>query len=243
MRASRSSQRGVTLLFAILIMLMVTVLSVAIINYAGRDRIAAARMSVQERGLACAEAGLQYGRRYFGCNYKTTSGWNAILNGTVPGRYDPALGDAYPASLAAIDRRLRGDRNNDGTLDPGTDLNGDGQADFWVSIRDDDDERDGVADPSAVGADVRTRDNNLTVVLRSECINPAWTVEAGGQRRTVVLETLLVYMPNTNTPYGKATSSSDFPEASATGPTVVSRDAAAMESLAICDETPIGSGI
>ncbi len=241
MRANRRGQRGVTLVFAILIMLLVAVLSVAIINYAGRDRIAAARMSVQERGLACADAGIQYGRRYFGCLYKRTSGWNTILAGTVPGRYDPSLGDAYPTSLAAIDRRLKGDSKNSGTYDPGTDLDGDGQPDFWVSIRDDDDERP--LGPSTLSNDDRTRDNNLSVILRSECLNPAWAVEVGGQRRTAVVEVLLVYLPNTISPYGKATSSSDFPEASSTGPTVVSFDAAAMENDAICDATPVGSGL
>jgi len=240
----QQGQRGVTLVFAILIMLLVTVLSVAVINYAGRDRIAAARMSVQERGLACADAGIQYGRRYFGCNYKRSGNWNSILQklSDNPGRFDPSLGDTYPTSVAAIDRRLRGDRNNDGTLDDGTDLDGDGQPDFWVSIRDDDDERPlRAAGPGDDTANDRTRDNNLAVILRSECINPAWAVEIGGERRTAVIEVLLVYLPNTISPYGKATSSSDFPEASSTGPTVVSFDAEAMENDAICDATAIGS--
>jgi hypothetical protein len=205
-----------------MLMLVITVLAVAIINYAGTDRIAAARMGVQGRGLACADAGIQYGRRYFGCNYKATGGWNTILSGGVTGRYDPSLGDASPATLAALDRRLRGDANNDGSLDPGTDLDGDGVSDFWVSIRDDDDEQ------PLGAADDRRRDNNLAVYLRSECTNPAFMAELGGEPRTATVEVLLVYVPGSTSPYGKATSSSDFPEASASGPTVVT-------TLSTCD--------
>jgi hypothetical protein len=117
---------------------------------------------------------------------------------------------------------LKGARTGTGTLDSGTDLDGDGNPDFWVSIRDDDDER-------PLGAqDNRTRDNNLAVIMRSECINPAWATEVGGRPGTAVVEVLLVYVPGSTSPYGKATSSSDFPEASASGPTVVT-------SAANCD--------
>jgi len=243
MRANRKQgQRGVTMVFALMFMLLVAVLSVSIINFAGRDRIAAARMSVQERGLSCAEAGIQYGRRYFGCNYKGTNNWNGILAGTLAGRYDPDLGDTYPSSASSIDRRLKGDRFDVGTLEPGTDLDGDGQADFWVSIRDDDDDRSGAADPSVAGANDRTNDNNLSVILRAECINPAWTVEVGGERRTAVIEVLLTYMPSSMSEYGKATSSSDFPEASASGPTVLSQNAEAVEGNRICDARPAAMG-
>jgi len=210
----RAASRGVSMLLAMALVLVLAVMGVAVINWAGRDRIAAARMSVQERGLACAEAGIQYGRRYFGCRYKTTDNWNNILGGTDPGRYDPSLNDSYPTSLSAIDARLKG-ASGGTTLDPGTDLDGDGNPDFWVSVRDDDDER-------PLGAvDDRRRDNNLAVLMRSECINPAWAGSAGGQARTAIIEVLLVYVPGATSAYGKATSSSDFPEASSSGPVVV----------------------
>jgi hypothetical protein len=212
----RRGGRGAAMVFALALVFALAVIGIAIIKYAGRDRIAAAKMSVKERGLACADAGIQYGRRYFGCNYKTTGNWNQILSGTVPGRYDPQfLGDAYPTSVSSIPMVLKGDRTGSGTLDPGTDLDGDGNADFWVSIRDDDDER------PLGAADDRRRDNNLMVILRSECINPAWATEVGGRPATAVVEVRLAYVPGSTSPYGKATSSSDFPEASASGPTVV----------------------
>jgi hypothetical protein len=210
-----AAQRGVSLLFAMALVLALAVIGVAVISYAGRDRIAAAKMSVQERGLACAEAGIQYGRRYFGCHYKSTNNWNNILSGVSPGRYDPSLGNTYPSSVSAIPSVLKGDSSGSGTLDTGTDLDGDGNPDFWVSIRDDDDE-------APLGAvDDRTHDNNLAVYLRSECINTNWASTVGGVKQTAVVEVLLVYLPGSTSPYGKATSSSDFPEASASGPTVV----------------------
>jgi hypothetical protein len=212
---ARPAERGVSLLFAIALVLALTVIGAAVIGYAGRDRVAAAKMSVQERGVACADAGIQYGRRYFGCIYKRTSNWNDILSGAAPGRYDPSLGDAYPASLSAIPAVLEGDSSGSGKLDPGTDLDGTGRPSFWVSIRDDDDER-------PLGApDNRTRDNNLAVILRSECINPQWAAEQGGQKRTSVVEVLLVYMADTKNPYAIASSSSNFPQASAAGVAVV----------------------
>jgi hypothetical protein len=219
----RATERGVAMIVAIFLVLVVAVVAAGginpipagVIKYAGRDRIAAARMSVKERGLACAEAGIQYGRRLFGCNYKTTGNWNDYLSGARGGRYDPTLGDVLPTDYSALPMELKGSRGNTTTLDTGTDLDGDGQPDFWVSIRDDDDER-----PEGA-ADNRTRDNNLMVYLRSECINPAFAVEAGGVRQSAVIEVLLAYLPGSTSPYGKATSSSDFPEASASGPTVV----------------------
>jgi hypothetical protein len=213
----RASSRGVAMLVAIILVLVVAAIAAGVIRYAGADRIEAAKMSVKERGLACAEAGIQYGRRLFGCNYKTTNNWNDYLSGIRPGRYDPTLAtpDPYPTDYTALPMELKGSRGNTATLDPGTDLDGDGKPDFWVSIRDDDDER-----PEGA-ADNRLRDNNLMVYLRSECINPRFAVEVGGVKQAAVVEVLLAYLPGSTSPYGKATSSSDFPEASASGPTVV----------------------
>jgi hypothetical protein len=211
----RASARGVAMLVAVLLVLVVAAIAAGIMRYAGADRIEAAKMSVKERGLACAEAGIQYGRRLFGCNYKTSNNWNDYLSGLRPGRYDPSLGDVLPTDFSAQPMELKGARSGGTALDPGTDLDGDGQPDFWVSIRDDDDER-----PEGA-ADNRRRDNNLMVYLRSQCINPRFAVEVGGVKQAAVVEVLLAYVSGSTSPYGKATSSSDFPEASASGPTVL----------------------
>jgi len=213
----RTAERGAAMIVAVFLVLIVAVIAAGVIKYAGRDRIAAAKMSVKERGLACAEAGVQYGRRLFGCNYKTTNNWNDYLSGARAGRFDTTLAtpDLRPTDLDALPMELKGSRGNTSTLDTGTDLDGDGEPDFWVSIRDDDDER-----PEGA-PDNRNRDNNLMVYLRSECINPHFAVEVGGVRQSAVIEVLMAYLPGSTSPYGKATSSSDFPEASASGPTVV----------------------
>ena len=211
----RAAERGAAMIVAVFLVLIVAVIAAGVIKYAGRDQISAARMSVKERGLACAEAGIQYGRRLFGCNYKSTNNWNDYLSGLRPGRYDPSLGDTLPTSFSSLPMELKGSRGNTSTLDVGTDLDGDGSPDFWVSIRDDDDER-----PEGA-PDNRLRDNNLMVYLRAECINPRFAVEVGGVKQSEVIEVLMAYLPGSTSPYGKATSSSDFPEASASGPTVV----------------------
>jgi hypothetical protein len=213
----RAAEQGAAMIVAIFLVLIVAVIAAGVIRYAGQDRIAAARMSVKERGLACAEAGIQYGRRLFGCNYKTTNNWNDYLSGVRPGRFDTTLAtpDLRPTNFAALPMELKGSRSNTTTLDTGTDLDGDGKPDFWVSIRDDDDER-----PEGA-LDDRTHDNNLMVYLRAECINPYFAVEVGGVKQSAVIEVLMAYLPGSTSPYGKATSASDFPEASASGPTVV----------------------
>ena len=61
-------------------------------------------------------------------------------------------------------------------------------SDFWVSIRDDDDER------PLGGTDNRARDNNEMVIIRSECMNDSWAVVRGGVPSHVILESTLVHI-------------------------------------------------
>ncbi len=202
-----SSQRGAVLLLALALMLAIALIGVAVLRVAGNDRMEAARMGVKERGQMCAEAGLQYGRRFFGLRYEVTHNWNDYLNGGVTGfgkdyRYDPSLGDVPDIA----DRPMKTKGQSNGTsFDTGADLDGDGKPDFWVSIRDDDDE-------APLGAtDDRTRDNNETVILRSECINPQWQVEVGGTYQDVVLEAVLTHVQGASG-YGNAQITSNSPD-------------------------------
>ena len=56
-----------------------------------------------------------------------------------------------------------------------------------MSIRDDDDEAPlGLANNPA-------HDNNGMVIIRSECINPGWARQVGGNAVNVVLEATLTY--------------------------------------------------
>jgi hypothetical protein len=162
-------------------------------------------MGVKARGQLCAEACLQYGRRFFGRDYETTHNWNDYLDLSTTGyRYDPSL--ATPDEPGISDRPTQTRGQSDGTnFDAGADLDGDGNADFWVSIRDDDDER-------PLGAtDNRTRDNNETVILRSECTNDAWAQEVGGQRSHAVIETVLTHVQGASG-YGNAQITSNSPD-------------------------------
>ena len=157
--------RGAALLLVLVLMAMLAVIGAVIMRSAGADRIAAAKLGAEGAALACAESGLQFARRYYGCAYKTSNNWNDFLTGV---KAKTATG------------------NLDGTT-PGTD--------FEISIRDDDDEPAEVdAGGSPLGNDP-LRDNNMTVVVESRCIAPGYVVEVDGVRSTKVVRALLTYVP------------------------------------------------
>ncbi len=205
-RHARSPRRatGAALLFALAIILVLAVAGVALVKLAGSDREKAAQLGVQDRGLACAEAGIQYGRRFFGSRYETSHGWNDYLATPALGyRYDAAHGDARP-TLSSLPLQVRG-ASNGAQLDVGADIDGDGQPDFWVSIRDDDDER-------PLGAtDNPARDNNETIILRSECTNPKFAVTQGGAKVNAVLEVVLTHVQGISG-YGTAARALNAPD-------------------------------
>jgi Tfp pilus assembly protein PilX len=193
-----SPERGSILVLALFFVLLLAVVGIALVNTAGRDRIAAATAATRERAFACAEAGLQYGRRYFGRSYEASHGWNDYLSGTLPGyRFTP--GSTAPA-LSTLPKQVRG--ASDGiTYDAGTQVNGAPQ--FWVSIRDDDDER------SSGQPDDAARDNNETVIVRSECT--AFYYEEAGEKMTAAVEGMLVHIQNASG-YGNAQITSNAPD-------------------------------
>lgn len=191
---------GSALIFAIALLLVMALVGVALVRIAGNDRIEAAKMGVRARGFACAEAGLQYGRSFYGSTYDTSNGWNDYLRPGGGYRYDPAHGDARP-DLATVPKQQLGFGNGT-SLDPGADLDGDGQPDFWVTVHDDDDER------PLGAADDPDRDNNETVILRSECINAAFAATEGGVQGNAVLEAVLAHVQGSSG-YGVATRGSN----------------------------------
>lgn len=204
----RALARGSALIFALAIVLLLTVAGVALISLTGNDRIDAAKLAKKDRGLACAEAGLQYARRFFGSRYATSNNWNDYLvapTSAAPGfRYDAAAGDWRP-NLANVPPETRG-KSNGSDFDPGTDLDNDGQPDFWVSVHDNDDER-----PLGIATNDPARDNDELIIIRSECTNPAWTVTSGGTARNVVLESALSHVQGSSG-YGIASGGSNSPD-------------------------------
>jgi hypothetical protein len=177
--------RGSALLFALALVLVLATAGILLVRYAGGDRVDAARLTTKDRALACAEAGLQYGRRFYGSTYAGSNNWNDYLvapTTAVPGyRYDEAAGDRRP-DLASVPAQTRG-KSDGTTFDAGADLDGDGNPDFWVSVHDDDDER-----PLGVASNDAARDNNELIILRSECTNPALAIVEGGEARNAVVE-------------------------------------------------------
>lgn len=157
--------RGAALLLAIILMAMLATIGAVIMQSAGKDRIAAAKLGAEGGALACVESGLQFARRYFGCAYKTSDNWNDFLSGA---REATATGD--------LDGTTPGDH-------------------FEVSIRDDDDEPAEVDAAGAARGNDLTRDNNLTVVVESRCIAPGYAPEEDGRRVTKVVRALLTYVP------------------------------------------------
>jgi hypothetical protein len=191
-RRRAAHARGAALILALAIVLLLALAGVAIVRYAGGDRIDAAKLSSRDGGLACAEAGLQYARRFFGSNYATddNNNWTVYLRAptsAVPGyRFDPRVGDPRPADFSALPPQTRG-KSNGTDFDPGAD-DGHGNPIFWVSVHDDDDERPlGAADDPA-------HDNNELIIIRSECTYPAYAIVEGGQSRNVVLEASLSHV-------------------------------------------------
>lgn len=190
-------ERGAILVFALFLIALLAVIGIALINTAGRDRIAAAQAATRERAFACAEAGLQYGRRFFGREYEASHGWNDYLDRTTKPGY------AYPqaATLPGLPKQVRG-ASDGSTYDAGTQV--DGRPQFWISIRDDDDER-----PNGIATDVPTKDNNEAVILRSECT--AFYYTEGGKDMTAAAEALMVHVQNASG-YGNASLTSNSPD-------------------------------
>jgi hypothetical protein len=160
-----AAARGAAMLLAIVLMAILAIIGAAVMQSAGRDRIAAAKLGAQGGALACAESGLQFGRRYFGCAYKTSDNWNDFLSG-------------------AREAKVTGDL--DGKT-PGKD--------FEVSIRDDDDEPAELDENGVARNNDPNRDNNMTIVLESRCTAPGYAPEENGQRVTKVIRALLTYVP------------------------------------------------
>jgi hypothetical protein len=183
-RSSRAAPHGSALIFALCFVVVLAIAGIALVRLAGGDRTAAARLGVEDRGLSCAEAGLQYARRLFGTTYETSHGWNDYLADGSGYRYDWTPGrDAHPdlsasGSVAA---------NTLGSFAGGT------RPDYWVSIRDDDDER-----PMGIASDDWRHDNNEAIIVRSECINPQYAVTRGGVRTNVALESTLIHIQSSS---------------------------------------------
>jgi hypothetical protein len=192
---SRRGERGGALILAMILLSVLLVAGIALLRLVGRDEIDAAKAGKKQQAQICADAGLQYGRMLFGggaglpgtdgATYENSRGWNDFLNDGDPAtyrpgyRYDERLGDKY-------------------------DL--DGKPDFWVSIRDDDDERN-----LGLQVDNPLRDNNEQVILRSVCIRAGLEWQEGGEVNRASVETILRHVQGASG-YGNAQITSNSPD-------------------------------
>jgi type II secretory pathway pseudopilin PulG len=168
MRTPRRADRGASLILAIAVVLILAIISSALIQYAGQDRVQSAKKSQEARSLSCADVGIQVARRVVGCSYDVAKShnWNDYL----------AWNDAVvpPGNRTVITG------NVDGTS-PGTD--------FEVSVEDDrDEEPEGLPNDPA-------RDNNLTLILRARCVNPQLASQMATTSYGAEEEVRLVYIP------------------------------------------------
>lgn len=196
MRTASRKERGASLILVISLVAILAFLSAALIRYAGADRVRSAQRAQEARGLTCADAGIQVARRIVGCAYKDTNNWNDYL----------AWNDGFepPGNFTVIAGTMDG---VGGVVGSPPDPDG---ADFVVTVVDDQDEApDGQPDNPA-------RDNNLTVLLRSRCINTFLAAKAGDQEWGAVTEVRMVYIPGLSD-HGSAPSGSNAMEAAAGG--------------------------
>jgi hypothetical protein len=216
---SRRGERGGALILAMILLSVLLVAGIAILRVVGRDEVDAAKAGKKQQAQICADAGLQYGRMLFGggaglpgtdgATYENSHGWNDFLNDKDPStyrpgfRYDERLGDKY--DLASLPKQVLG--MADGVnFSQGADLDGDGNPDFWVSIHDDDDERN-----LGLQIDDPHRDNNEQVILRSVCIRAGLEWQEGGEVNRASVETILRHVQGASG-YGNAQITSNSPD-------------------------------
>jgi len=134
------------------LMIIVSFTAAGILSYTGAELGRTGRVNRAISARNCAEAGIQRGRLLLAQNI---GNWNKILSN------DPTL-SANLSGLATPDSPLM-DTSKFGTASLGR-VDGEptslGKADFMISVSDDFDE----VPPNPL------RDNNLQVILRSECI-------------------------------------------------------------------------
>lgn len=149
MRRTRGHQRGSAMLVTLIIIGALLAGAAVLVSV----QLASNRSSDLTRSgmsaLYCAEAGLSAARPFVAQNYTlpgASTGWGAAL--TASGATTPDLSE--PSFISA------------GITVAGHDLDGDGNADFTVYLKDNGDEGTGTDDPQ--------NDNDLQIFIVSKCI-------------------------------------------------------------------------
>jgi len=178
MRTKRNRERGSALLTAVAMSIVLMMVLAGMIYYASRSRLRAISVSRSVSRIACADSGLQLARAYFGRN-------NALWNTT----FLPNPGVYNAASTIATDATARA---NLITAHPElfADIDGDGNADVYLYVRDNMDE-------FLPNANNLSRDNDLTVIVGAMCISSTLVPrnEDGRSADPIMVEGLLSFNP------------------------------------------------
>lgn len=156
---SRAPRRGSTLLTALGVTLLVALIIFGALAYTGAEQERSGRSVRDINAQTCSESAAQWGRKFYGDNYHR---WNDMLSGTMPGFNNPHS----PLKELAEDKWGEG---SFGRIDGRAVRLPELPPDFRVTISDNIDE-------FSVGGSDPTRDNDLQVVLRAECVNPRLAV-------------------------------------------------------------------
>ncbi|NTX04990.1 MULTISPECIES: hypothetical protein [Myxococcus] len=171
--------RGATLIVVVMLVTVLLGLVASLMVYAGGERVRAVASSRTGQRQSCAESGLQLARSYYGRNY---SSWNTYLaaptiHDPVRSTFNPTPADPFSTALRTANRALFAD------------VDGDGEDDVYLYIRDNEDEFDPVA-PNW------RRDNDQVVVVGAVCISKTLRPRRSDGTQsptTLALEGLLSY--------------------------------------------------
>lgn len=154
---SRAPRRGSTLLTAMGVTLLIALIIFGALAYTGAEQERSGRSIRDIDAQTCSESAAQWGRKFYGENYHR---WNDMLSGLEPGFNNPES----PLKELAEEKWGEG---SFGRVDGRPVRLPEFPPDFRVTISDNIDE------PAAPNP---TRDNDLQVVLRAECVNPRLAV-------------------------------------------------------------------
>lgn len=196
-------RRGAALMTAMIMMVVLAMMIAMLMLYVSKQR---ERGIVSTRILtraACAEAGLQYARGFFGRN---AGQWNqylarpSVYDSTHPHPFNPVYSDAgnlFPADTVSdagqiyIGGYSSGGVNGSASL---VDLDGDGSPDVYIYVRDNDDE----ILPAAQNWE---RDNDQNVIIGSMCVSKTMVPRRDGilDRDPLIVESILSNNNNSGT--------------------------------------------
>jgi len=148
------AQRGSALITAVVMVAVILGIVTALMVYANHKRSRAISVSRGATRFACAQAGLELAKNYYGRNFTQ---WNTYLG--TPSNYNPIK---TPSNITPADP-------NNSVLQLGhpelfADLDNDGKVDVYIYIRDNQDEL-----PPALNT--WTADNDQNALVGSVCIS------------------------------------------------------------------------